>query len=143
MVDYIREELLRQRQAWSALLRSGQQTEKEEPPRSAGAAAEEALLPVEAAGSGRPDGLVPAVSAPAAWAEPESRRKKTPPRRSRGAAEERTSTAADMGTAAPGAGVHPALRALRPETAGEAGVKELSRIIQRDSRRYDGGFTLY
>jgi hypothetical protein len=39
--------------------------------------------------------------------------------------------------------VYPAMQALRPETPGEQGVKELSRIIQRDSRRYDGGFTLY
>ena len=143
-MDYIREELLRQRRAWSALLRSGQQTEKEEQPAPAGAGAEQ-LLPVEAAESGRSTAEF-ALAEPAPTAVPNrGARQKNAPRRSRTSAAEAAAgaTAANGGAGAAGMSVHPAMQALRPESRGEAGVKELSRIIQRDSRRYDGGFTLY
>ena len=143
-MDYIREELLRQRRAWSALLRSGQQTEKEEQPAPAGAGAEQ-LLPMEAAESGRRTAEF-ALAEPAPTAVPSrGARQKTAPRRSRVSAADAAVevTGRGAGGGAAGVPVYPAMQALRPESRGEAGVKELSRIIQRDSRRYDGGFTLY
>ena len=143
MVDYIREELLRQRWVWSALLRSGQQTEKEEQPETAAAEAER-LLPMEGALSGRRASFEPAVSAPAAISNRGARQKNTPARRSASAAETVSgAAAASAGTGAVGLPVYPAVQPLRPGTGRGQNVKELSHIIQRDSRRYDGGFTLY
>lgn len=142
-MDYIREELLRQRQAWSALLRSGQQTEREEQIAPAGGEAEHSPW-AETAESRRravPGGtetLLPAANGP-------GRQQRSAPARRRASAAE-TAVVPGGGRvsgSAAGLSVYPAMQALRPETMREQSVKELSRIVQRDSRRYDGGFTLY
>ena len=142
-MDYIREELLRQRQAWSALLRSGQQTETEERTQPAVGEAENPLW-ADAAEGGRFTASGGAETLPPAANGPGGRQRSAAARR-RAAAGKTAAVPAGGSVSGNAAGlpVYPAMQALRPEMPGEQGVKELSRIIQRDSRRYDGGFTLY
>lgn len=141
-MDYIREELLRQRNAWAALLRSGQRGETETPAeqQAAGSRAVESEMAAD-----RIYGL-PAAEVEMTRVTPrgagQARRRNTVDRRREAAAAE--AAAVRWGSAAAGSvSDHAVVPLLRPERRQEQGAKELSRVIQRDSRRYDGGFVLY
>lgn len=141
-MDYIREELLRQRNAWAALLRSGQRDETET--LSEQQAVDSRVLE-PAKETDRTYGL-PAAEAETAKTAPhgagQARWRNTGKRRRETAAAE--AAAVRWSNAVAGSGSdHTALPLLRPERRQEQGAKELSRVIQRDSRRYDGGFVLY
>ena len=142
-MDYIREELLRQRNAWAALLRSGQRDETET--LSEQQAADSRVL--EPAKETDRTYRLPAAVAETAKSAPhgagQARWRNTVKRRGAVSAAEMEAVNWN-GTAADGRDPDCAVMPiLRPERRQEQGAKELSRIIQRDSRRYDGGFVLY
>lgn len=142
-MDYIREELLRQRNAWAALLRSGQRSEGEDFAEQSGAAVNG--LAKSAEESGRANGQrgskdILRTARRRLWP---ARQEHTARRRDGGVSEEMTAAGWAGGAEPADVTVRPGLQNLRPETAREQGAKELSRVIQRDSRRYDGGFALY
>ena len=164
-MDYIREELLRQRIAWSALLRGGQQSvetarqKQQEVYPAVGTEPETAELAaaLRAAEVGR------ALSRQEAelvvqtllrgqenlWQLPQEERMR---QSESGAADgsRRSSGGGEVlrgqwsGTVAEAEKPERTnVRIVRPERSREQGAKELSRLIQQDSRRYDGGFALY
>ncbi|MBQ7777759.1 MAG: hypothetical protein IJ396_02520 [Oscillibacter sp.] len=142
-MDYIREELLRQRNAWAALLRSGQRTEAETSETRSGIA--ESGLAEPAAESSQAHGRYEAEKVLLA-----AQRRLWPARQTRAARGRGGDAAEDMAAAGWAGGAElagmtarPGLQGLRPESGREQGAKELSRLIERDSRRYDGGFALY
>lgn len=141
-MDYIREELLRQRSAWAALLRSGQRDEAEPLTERGETEIKARELAME---NGRSYGLRAAEMEMAAAAQRgtrQTRRTNTAKRRREAAAAE--TVAAGWSSAVDGNESDRAVMPLlRPERRQEQGAKELSRVIQRDSRRYDGGFALY
>lgn len=141
-MDYIREELLRQRNAWTALLRSGQRdeaeplTEHEETERRA------QELAMENGQSYELRAAEMDVAAAAQRGTGQVRRTNTVRRRREAAAAE-VAVAGWSGAANSSSPDRAVMPLLRPERRQEQGAKELSRVIQRDSRRYDGGFALY
>lgn len=141
-MDYIREELLRQRSAWAALLRSGQRDEAEPLTERGETESKARELAVEA---GRTYGLRAAemkMTAAAPRGAGQARRRSTAKRRRETASAEVAAARWSSAVAGSGSG-RAAMPLLRPERRQEQGAKELSRVIQRDSRRYDGGFVLY
>lgn len=164
-MDYIREELLRQRMVWSALLRGGQtgmeaaRQEQQATYATVGGMeleTAESVAALRAAEVGRALSRQEAELAvqtllwgqETAWQPPQGEKLRQEDagaagryrRASGGEAfqEQRSGAMAETEKAGQGA-----VRIVRPERSREQGVKELSRLIQRDSRRYDGGFALY
>ena len=150
-MDYIREELLRQRMVWSVLLLGGQRQEEREQAQAAmhaeeSAAEAEAVWAREDGGLPRPmadqeKSVLPAQSGQTALNEGKSA---AGPGGALQKGPGKTSLAA--GQAGTGAALPEALAGsvvFRRNVGGEQGAKALSRVFQRDARRYDGGFSLY
>lgn len=122
-MDYIREELLRQRKLWSALLLGrGTAAEEEETRENEVEYAEE----VPDAGSGVRAESEEVFKAGGGAGAPR------PTERTRRWMQTEN-----------GGGVRMVTEVLRVEQREATDAKALSRAVQRDARRYDGGFTLY
>lgn len=129
-MDYVREELLRQKRALEALLGGGAEEEHEEQ-REAQAeplpeSRETAVDRLRSVPAGETADRVPPVRRGAVRSDRSARTQSVRP------AEESVWGSAGFGAFAGGAGER-----VRTD------ARLLSRTIQRDARRYDGGFTVY
>ena len=163
-MDYALEELLRQRRALvSLLLRGSPSRAAGEPLTEEAGATPELAAPRNAAGAewepvSRRDGLLPPApgTGEAAGADPE----RTPQAGTGGVASRRSAgtgglpfdgrrarrTEALPGPVWPGAIGERGTRGFSvpvPAAAGGTDARAVSRAVQRDARRYDGGFTIY
>ena len=151
-MDYIREELLRQRTALSALLLGGEEREEQETVRTPAADRE---FPATAAGRGpewvRTEETLPVEGAVSAAGGGALRRHLAQRSRALRAAILGTAEAAGAAVPVDGGGSwtvdggengeNAETVGRGPEVGGLSGA--LSRAFQRDARRYDGGFSLY
>lgn len=143
-MDYIREELLRQKKILSVLMGGGQQNEAEEMNRK-----ENETLPGEQVAAGgwgqvrAAQEMVPATSRHL-WSRRDGLEKNNAAARTIAAGSGRRTRPTEAGSIVEEMGV-PAYAVRYEQTAveGNAGAREFSRSIQRDARRYDGGFSIY
>ena len=126
-MDYVREELLRQNRALEALMRAGAAEEEREAERA------ESVRQRTADGTGR--GMRTSDFAEPSGAEHRLRggfARELPGRRERPLWAESAAQRVEMPEETLGIGGHR-----------QTDVREVSRAIERDARRYDGGFTMY
>lgn len=126
-MDYVREELLRQNRALEALMRAGAAEEEREAERA------ESVRQRTADGTGR--GMRTSDFAEPSGAEYRLRggfARELPERRERPLWAESAAQRVEMPEETLGIGGHR-----------QTDVREVSRAIERDARRYDGGFTMY
>ena len=142
-MDYIREELLRQKTILSVLMGGGQPKEQEEPGTTG-----DGLLSGGQTGAGareqiptarETEPLRPLHGRSGSAVIPSAERIGAAVFGGREAVRRRQVFSAEEEPAAP---VY-AVRYERTAPEADAGAKEFSRSIQRDARRYDGGFSIY
>lgn len=134
-MDYIREELLRQQEALTALLLGQQNTPRQEEPAAMQSGQRRTVRQAEIAGSGQ-------TALPMDYEEVQLQQRAL----AAAAGEDRLSRVGERRMVDPLAASLNGM-AVR-ETYRHTGTKsreaeDLSRVFQRDARRYDGGFTLY
>ena len=142
-MDYIREELLRQRTILSVLMGGGQSKEQEEPETTGDGMLSGGQTGADARGqilaAWETETLRPLHGRSGSTAIPAAERVGVAVFGDREAVRRRQVFSAEEEPAAP---VY-AVRYERTAPEADTGAKEFSRSIQRDARRYDGGFSIY